>query len=156
MSYGWDLTIGEFWAKLWGGDAASESYEGLVYCIILLYYENGDVCKKLEPKRLRFDRDIRVLSLEKIATKFLKKFDSGQKKCRKSASFQDFVDFFCPMRSVITPLVYIWVYIDTRGCIKSPEKPKDSCGHLVPPRVLPGSRTPGLIGLIQEISQIFI
>ena len=51
----------------------------LFYCIILLYYENGDVCKKLEPKRLRFDRDIMVLSLEKIEPKFLKKFDSGQK-----------------------------------------------------------------------------
>ena len=37
------------------------------------------------------------------------------------------------MRSVNTPLVYIWVNIYTRGCIKSPEKPKDSCGHLVPP-----------------------
>ena len=33
------------------------------------------------------------------------------------------------MRSVITPLVYIWVNIDTRGCIKSPEKPKDSWGE---------------------------
>ena len=52
------------------------------------------------------------------------------------------------MRSVITPLVYIWVNIDTRGCIKSPEKPKDSCGHLVPPfGLLPGFRSPGLIGL---------
>ena len=51
----------------------------LFYCIILFYYKNGDVCKKLEPKRLRFDRDIRVLSLEKIEPKFLKKFVCGQK-----------------------------------------------------------------------------
>ena len=35
--------------------------------------------KKLELKRLRFDRDIRVLSLEKIEPKFLKKFVCGQK-----------------------------------------------------------------------------
>ena len=48
------------------------------------------------------------------------------------------------MRSVITPLVYIWVNIDTRGCIKSPEKPKDSCGHLVPPpRVFTRIPNPG-------------
>ena len=51
----------------------------LFYCYILFYYKNGDVCKKLELKRLRFVRDIRVLSLEKIEPKFLKKFDSGQK-----------------------------------------------------------------------------
>ena len=51
----------------------------LFYCIILFYYKNGDVCKKLELKRLRLDQDIRVLSLEKIEPKFLKKFVCGQK-----------------------------------------------------------------------------
>ena len=116
----------------------------LFYCRILFYYQNGDVCKKTELNPLRFDWDIRFLSLEKI---FQKNYSSN-KKLHKSASFQDFVDFFCPMRSVITPLVYIWVNIDTRGCIKSPEKPKDSCGHLEPPPgLLPGFRSPGLIGL---------
>ena len=50
--------------------------------------------KKLELKRLRFDRDIRILSLEKIEPKFLKKFVCGQKKWCKSASFQDFIEFF--------------------------------------------------------------
>ena len=68
----------------------------LFYCIILFYYKNGDVCKKLELKRLRFDRDIRVLSLEKIEPKFSKKIVCGQKKCHKSAGFHDFVDIFAP------------------------------------------------------------
>ena len=80
----------------------------------------------------------------KIWTKIFEKIWLRTKKCRKSASFQDFVDFFCPMRSVNTPLVYIWVNIDTRGCIKSPEKPIDSCGHLVPPpRVITRIPIPG-------------
>ena len=32
----------------------------LFYCRILFYSKNVDVCKKLELKPLRFDRDIRV------------------------------------------------------------------------------------------------
>ena len=66
------------------------------YCIIQFYYKNGDVCKKLELKRLRFDRDIRVLSLEKIEPKFSEKICLPTKKCRKSLGFQDFVDLFAP------------------------------------------------------------
>ena len=68
----------------------------LFYCNILLYYENGDVCKKLEPKRLRFYRDIMVLSLEKIEPTFLKKFDSGQKNVVNQRVFKIFLIFFAP------------------------------------------------------------
>ena len=37
----------------------------LFYCIILFYWNNVDVCEKLELNLLRFDRDIRILSLKK-------------------------------------------------------------------------------------------
>ena len=47
------------------------------------------------------------------------------------------------MRSVITPLIYIWVNNDTRGCVKSPEKPKEGCGHLVPPKEFTWIPIPG-------------
>ena len=61
-------------------------------------------------------------------TKIFEKIWLRTKKCHKSASFQDFVDFCCPMRSVITPLVYIWVNEN-----------------------LPGFRSPGQIGLSLHI-----
>ena len=41
----------------------------LFYCRILFYSKNVDVCKKLELNPLRFDRDVRGLSLKKTFSK---------------------------------------------------------------------------------------
>ena len=50
------------------------------------------------------------------------------------------------MWSVITPLVYKWVNIDTRGHTKSPKSQK----------ILPGSDTPGHKGLTEVGFEIII
>ena len=53
-----------------------------------------DVCKKLELNPLRFDRDIRVLGKKKKYFQKISFFRPANEKCRKSAGFQDFSDFF--------------------------------------------------------------
>ena len=62
----------------------------------------------------------------------------SQQKRHKLPSFQD----FSSAMSVITPLVYKLINIDTWG-IKTPQKPKDSFGSFEPHWILQGSKTPG-------------
>ena len=51
------------------------------------------------------------------------------------------------MWSVITPFLYIWANIDTRGHTEAPKSINIAVGPQDPPGLLPGSKTPGEKGL---------
>ena len=79
----------------------------LFYCRIFFYLKNVDVCKKkLELNMLRFDRDIRCLSLKKKfqTILFLRSVDQ---KSRESSGFQDFFQFFFYMVSNYPLILYV-------------------------------------------------
>ena len=107
----------------------------LFLCRILFYSKNGDVCKKLELKMLRSDREMRVLSSKNEKSKFSKKlsiFPSTNEKHHKSSILTIFPKFSTTW-SVITPLFYIWVNIDTRGHTKAPKSLNIAVGPQDPP-----------------------
>ena len=66
-----------------------------------------DVCKKLELNPLRFDRDIRVLSQKKNIFKKISFVRPANEKRRKSASFQDFSEFFFYIVSYYPLILYV-------------------------------------------------
>ena len=53
---------------------ACTAYDPTFLCRILFYSKKGDVCKKLEVNTLRFDRDMRVLSINNQKSNFLTNF----------------------------------------------------------------------------------
>ena len=91
-----------------------------------------DVCKKLELNPLRFDRDIRVLSLKKNIFKNFHFFALQTKNAVNQRVFKIFPKFFSTW-SVITPLFYMWFNIDTRGHKKAQKRQNIAVGPEDPP-----------------------
>ena len=74
---------------------------------ILFDFKNEEVCKKkLELNTLRFDRDMKVLSLKKKHFQKILFIPTANERDRKSLSVQDFFDVF-PFMSVIAPFFYM-------------------------------------------------
>ena len=119
-------------------------------CRILFYSKNGDVCKKLELKMLRSDREMRVISSKNEKSKFSQNFRFFHLRTKNTINHQIFTIFpifFFYMVSNYPLVLYMgqhWYW----GAYKSPKKPKYSCGSSgPPPGLLPGSNMPGGKGL---------
>ena len=92
----------------------------LFYCRILFHTKNVDVCKKLEVNPLRFDWDIRGLSLKKNILKIFYFFALWTKNAVNLQAFQIF-EFFVSTWSIITALFFMWFNMDTTGHKKAPK-----------------------------------